>query len=179
MIGNNKKESCVLTHCSGEGRKKRKREGMCGGTHTTSVFCLERRQKSSDSLLWRNPRGSGVCLRRRSRIYKKKREVWPKKSQNQYGRNFDFWNSIPMTPCHFYSTLSLTLLQVKPLQKANIYFRIFVQNLCIKLNLYASWQGYEMNQKWILVCTRKFEVSCWALPDGHQLQFLEPKLSKS
>ena len=41
----------MLTHCSGEGRKKRKREGMCGGTHTTSMFCLERKEKSYDSLL--------------------------------------------------------------------------------------------------------------------------------
>ena len=51
--------------------------------------------------------------------------------------------------------------------------------LTLKLNLYASWRRHEMNQKWLFVCTGKLKISCWAFPDGHLLQFLEPNLSRS
>ena len=43
--------SYMLTHSGGgDGRKKRKREGMCGGTHTTFLLCFGEERNKAQTL---------------------------------------------------------------------------------------------------------------------------------
>ena len=39
-----------LAHSGGEGRKLRKREGMCGGIHTTFLLCFEEERNKLQTL---------------------------------------------------------------------------------------------------------------------------------
>ena len=101
---------------------------MCGGTHTISVFCLERRQKSSDSLLWRNPRGSGVCSRRRSRNLQEKARSMTKKVSKSIWEKFWFLKFYP------YDSMSLLLYSKlnSPTGKTATKSKHILQDICTK-----------------------------------------------
>ena len=52
VIGKLKKDSAAYTqHCSGEGREKRERKSLCGGSHITSLLCQRGKKKGFDSFL--------------------------------------------------------------------------------------------------------------------------------